>query len=73
MEENILMHQILIADDMTGIRVRNVRKCHQTFCNKYCNHTNINNRNTQDIIHTDDLMIQFFLQIELELSATNLN
>ena len=57
MEENILMHQILIADDMTGIRVRNVRKCQQTFCNKYCNHTNINNRNTQDIIHTDDLMI----------------
>ena len=24
MEENILMHQILIVDDMTGINVRNV-------------------------------------------------
>ena len=35
MEENILMHHILIADDMTGIIMRNVRKCHQTFCNKY--------------------------------------
>ena len=38
MEENILMHHILIADDMTGIIMRNVRKCHQTFCNKYHNH-----------------------------------